>query len=72
MLEVVISFVGLIADGAVIGRSESSCFEHAAGSKGIGENGGKVVMKLVGGLCVVGWEGSSDVLEDWAAWFFVE
>ena len=72
MLEVVISFVGLIADWAFIGISESSCFEHAAGSEGVGENGGKVVMKLVGGLCVVGWERSSDVFEDWAIWFFVE
>jgi hypothetical protein len=72
MLEVMVGFVGLLANGAIVGRGETGCFEHAAGSEGISENGGKVIMKLVGGLCVVGWESSSDVLEDWAVWFFVE
>ena len=72
ILEVVVSFVRLLANWAVVSGSEAGSFEHVAGSKGKGEDGGKVVMKLVGGLGIVRWEGGSNVFEDWTVRFFVK
>ena len=72
MLEVVVSFVRLLANWAVVSGGEAGSFEHVAGSKGIREDGCKVVMELVGGLGIVRWEGGSNVFEDWAVRFFVK
>ena len=44
MLEVMVGFVGLLANRAIVGRGEAGCFEHTADSEGIRENSGKVVM----------------------------
>ena len=53
--------MGLLADWTVVTGGEAGCFEHVAGPKGIGENGGKVIMELVGWLRIIGWEGGSDI-----------
>jgi hypothetical protein len=71
MLKVVVSFVGLLANWAIVSGSEAGCFEHVAGSQGMGEDGGKVVVELVSRLGIIEWEGGSNVFQDWAAWFSV-
>ena len=68
----VISLVWLIACWAVVCGSKACCFKHAASSEGVGKYGGEIVVKLVGWVSVVRWEGSSDVFKNWAARFFVE
>ena len=72
ILEVVVSFVRLLANWAVVSGGEAGGFEHVAGSKGISEDGGKVVVELVSRLGIIRWEGGSDVFQDWAARFFVK
>ena len=71
LLKMVVSLMWLIASRAVVGGGKACCLQHAAGSEGVGEYGWEVVVKLVGWVGVIGWEGSSDVFENWAAWFFV-
>ena len=53
MLEVVVSFVGLLANWAVVSGSEAGCFEHVAGPKGVGEDGCKVIVELVSRLGII-------------------
>jgi hypothetical protein len=72
MLEMAVSFMWLLADGTVVGGGEAGCFKHVASSEGVGEDGSEVVVELMGWLSVVGWEGGSDVFEDWAVRFSVK
>ena len=72
MLKVVVGFMGLLADWAIVSGSEAGCFEHVAGPKGVGEDGGKVIVELVSRLGIIEREGGSDVFQDWAAWFSVK
>ena len=72
MLEMVVGFVWLLADRAVVIRGEAGCFKHVASSEGVGEDGSKVVVELMRWLGVVGWEGGGNVLEKRTARFSVE
>ena len=72
LLEMMVGFMWLLADWAIVAGGKAGCFEHVAGSKGIGEDGGKVIMELVGWLRIVGWERSSDIFQNWAARFSVK